>query len=164
MSVRDLFDTITTPSGAAVALLSALVGALASHILSRISKRRDDRKAQAIHQQEKRESARLQKIKGVVDKYINRVPSRDPVGIQGFIQAGAALLNSNTDLLHARSEILAHNRPDPMAKAPDFLHEEEFLPFIRWQATVGFQIKDYQNENTFSRLIERFRQSRIDQR
>jgi len=83
-------------------------------------------------------------------------------GIRGLIESGAAQLKRNKDLIDISEKISMYGKPNPLDYwLTNNIKKNEFLKFIKWQAQNRIIIADYNTENNFKRLIERYKIGKV---
>jgi len=105
-----------------------------------------------------------EQIENIHKKYLDIVEGRirGHSGVSGLIEAGAAQLSKNRQLIELCDKIVLDGKPNPL----DFwilkyLKKKECLKFIKWQArnNIGYA-PYYFNENRFKTLIERYKKEK----
>lgn len=101
-----------------------------------------------------------EQINNIVRKYMDIIEHRIPghSGIRGLIEAGAGQLSRNKDLIIVCEKISLYGKPNPLNYwLTNNIREKEFLKFIKWQAQNKVIISDYNNEQNFQRVLERYK-------
>ena len=102
------------------------------------------------------------------DEVINRIAQRyvdildwkirGHSGVIGLIESGADHLTKNKHLLKVCEIIVQHGKPNPLTNwVLKYIKEDEVLKFVKWQAINKIPSTYYFNEDSFKKLIEKYK-------
>ncbi len=105
---------------------------------------------------------RQEQINEIVERYISILDGKisGHTGILGLIEAGAAQLKRNKDLLVVIDKIASYGKPYPLHNwFYKYIEKSRVLNFIKWQTQNKINHPDYFYEGNFAKLIERYNKS-----